>query len=72
MKLHYYSETDSLYIDLADRASTESIEVRPGLVVDLDANGMVVGIDIDRASALVDLPALDEEAVPFHRVAGRP
>jgi len=71
MKLHYYSETDSLYIDLADRPSAESVEVRPGVVIDMDANGHVVGIDIDQASRWVELPETGEQAIPFHRVAER-
>jgi uncharacterized protein YuzE len=50
MKLHYYSETDSLYIDLAARPSAESVEVQPCVVPDMDTNGHIVGIDIDQAS----------------------
>jgi len=72
MKLHYDSDTDSLYIDLADRPSVESLEVRPGLVLDLDADGQVVGIDMDHASDWIDLPPAGELVVPFVRaVAGR-
>jgi len=70
MKLHYDSETDSLYIDLAERPSVESVEVRPGVVIDLDAEGLVVGIDIDHASRWVDLPAPGDQVVPYHRGAG--
>ncbi len=50
MKLHYYRETDSLYIDLADRPSAESRQVALGVVLDFDADGVLVGIDIDHAS----------------------
>lgn len=67
MKLHYDSDTDSLYIDLADRPSAESVEVRPGIVIDMDAQGRVVGIDLDHASRWIDLPTESEQAVPFHR-----
>lgn len=51
MKLHYYLETDSLYIDLSERTSVDSQEVAPGVVLDFDAEGRLVGIDIDWASA---------------------
>ena len=57
MKLHYYPETDSLYIDLADRPGTNSQEIAPGIVFDFDASGQLVGIDIDRASQVVDFKA---------------
>ena len=65
MKLHYYVDTDSLYIDLADRPSTNSREVLPGVVLDLDDRGSLVGIDIDRASQQFDLLQLEAASVPF-------
>ena len=65
MKLHYYVDTDSLYIDLANRPSTNSREVLPGVVLDLDDRGSLVGIDIDRASQQFDLPQLEAASVPF-------
>ena len=55
MKLNYYAETDSLYIDLSSKTSTESIEVSEGIVVDYDGDGNVTGIDIDNASRKIDL-----------------
>ena len=67
MKFHCYAETDSLYIDLADRASAESREVAPGVVLDFDANGQLVGIDIDHASTVVDLSRLEAEGLTLAR-----
>lgn len=64
MKLTYYPETDSLYIDLRDRPSADSREVADGLVGDLDDEGNVVGIDIDRASERLDLTTLETVALP--------
>jgi len=58
MKLNYYSETDSLYIDLTATASTESREVSKGIVLDYDAEGNLVGIDIDNASKKLDFKEL--------------
>ena len=52
MKIAYYAETDSLYIDLAAGPSAESREVSPGVVIDLDRDGNITGIDIDHASRL--------------------
>jgi uncharacterized protein YuzE len=65
MKFHYYPETDSLYIDLADRPGEETREVAPGVVLDFDAQGALVGIDIDRASHVVDLGRLEIEELPL-------
>lgn len=64
MKLHYYPETDSLYIDLADLPATDSEEIRPGVVLDFAANGRLVGIDLDQASQHVALTTLDIEDLP--------
>lgn len=55
MKLHYYPETDSLYIDLNEKPSTDSREVVDGVVVNLDADGNIVGIDIEQASKKLSL-----------------
>ena len=49
MKLSYYADTDSLYIDLSSRSSVESREISEGVVLDYDEAGNLVGIDIDNA-----------------------
>ncbi len=58
MKLNYYPDTDSLYIDLSERPSVESREISEGIVLDYDTEGNLVGIDIDNASRKVDLKQL--------------
>lgn len=64
MKLHYYAETDSLYIELRDGAGVEVREIADGLNADIDADGRVIGFDIDRASKLLDLSTLETFALP--------
>jgi uncharacterized protein YuzE len=64
MKLNYYAETDSLYIDLSEKPSTDSREVSEGIVLDYDAEGNLVGIDIDNASAKVNLDQLVLNKLP--------
>ena len=64
MKLYYFPETDSLYIDLADKANVYSYEATPGVVLDFDADGNLVGINIEHASKIVDLSRLEAEALP--------
>lgn len=64
MKLNYYPETDSLYIDLSERPSTESKEISEGIVLDYDAEGNLVGIDIDNASKKVRLEELTITRIP--------
>jgi uncharacterized protein YuzE len=69
MKFHYYPDTDSLYLDLSNRASSDSREVAPGVVLDFDANGHLVGIDIDHASKIADLSKLEAEELPVNHVS---
>lgn len=64
MKLNYYPDTDSLYIDFAERQSTESKEVSEGIVLDYDADGNLVGIDIDNASKKLELKTLILNKLP--------
>lgn len=64
MKLNYYADTDSLYIDLSERPSVESREITEGVVLDYDAEGNLVGIDIDNASRKVDLKKLTLNRLP--------
>jgi uncharacterized protein YuzE len=64
MKLNYYPETDSLYIDLAEQPSAESREISEGVVLDYDSGGNLVGIDIDNASAKVDIHRLVVSKLP--------
>lgn len=71
MRIAYYPETDSMYIDLSHRESAESEEVSPGVVLDYDADGNLVGIDIDNAGRKLNLKELVLSRIPTerHRIA---
>ena len=71
MKFRYYADTDSLYIDLSNEPSADSREAAPGVVLDFDAAGRIVGIDIDHASKLIDLSRLEAEGLPLAALAIR-
>ncbi len=64
MKLNYYPETDSLYIDLSEKTSVNSLEISEGIVLDYDADENLVGIDIDNASKKVHLKELTLKKLP--------
>jgi uncharacterized protein YuzE len=55
MKIEYFPETDSLYIELADRPGFDTREIEEGIVLDIDEQGHAVGIDIDQASKHISL-----------------
>ena len=65
MKLSYYPDTDSLYIDLSVKPSVESREVSEGVVLDYDDQGNLVGIDIDNASRKLDLTEVVTSHIPL-------
>jgi len=64
VKLNYYPDTDSLYIDLSEKTSIESKEISEGVVLDYDEEGNLVGIDIDNASKKVQLKELTLRRLP--------
>ena len=68
MKLHYYAETDSLYIELADRTAAATREIAEGVNLDLVAEGRPVGLDIDGASRTLNLETLETIDLPLGRL----
>ncbi len=68
MKFHYYRETDSLYIDLSEKTSVDSQEITPGIVLDFDDSGKLVGIDIQNASENVELSSLEADEIPIKKM----
>ena len=69
MKFHYYKETDSLYIDLSEKTNIDSQEVAPGIVLDFDDSGKLVGIDIQNASENVELTSLEADEIPLRKMS---
>ena len=65
MELHYYPDADSLYVEFRAAPGVKTHEVTDGLNVDLDAEGNVVGFDIDHASRRLDLSTLETTSLPL-------
>jgi uncharacterized protein YuzE len=68
MRFSYDPETDSLYIHLSERPGADAEEAAPGVVIDFDAEGRPVGIDIEHARDVVDLSELDLRALPVENL----
>lgn len=64
MKLHYYPETDSLYVEFKPTPGADTREITDGLNIDLDTEGEVVGFDIDHASSRLDLSSIETYSLP--------
>ena len=68
MRVRYYKDTDSLYIDLSEKSGVESLEVAPGIVLDFDENHNIAGIDIDGASRVLNLSEFEVSDFPLKRL----
>lgn len=64
MKIKYYRDADSLYIELSSNPSATSEEVSQGIVLDYDVAGNITGIDTDNASMKIDLGEVVLSHVP--------
>ena len=66
MKLKIDHEADALYLSLADSLAASSEEVAPGLIVDYDADGRAVGIEMLHLSKRA--PSADVQRLLFEQV----
>jgi len=64
MRLKYYRDTDSLYIELSSKPSAQSQEIAEGIVLDYADDGSLVGIDIDNAKRKIDLEEITLSKLP--------
>ena len=64
MVFQYYPDDDMLYIEFTDGTSIESEEVAPGIVLDFDERGRIVGMEIEDAGRQVDLSKLELNSMP--------
>jgi uncharacterized protein YuzE len=63
MKLHFDKDADALYLKLDASAIVDSEEVRPGVVLDFNADEQVVGIEIRGLGKRLPAEALKEVAI---------
>lgn len=64
MKLYYYPDTDSLYVEFQGRPSVDTREISTDVRLDLDDQGRPVGLDIDHASSVLELDTLETHGLP--------
>ena len=50
MKIKYNKEVDVIYLQFSDKEVVESDEDKPGIILDYDIEGNIVGIEILEAS----------------------
>ena len=63
MKVKYYKDTDTLYIEFSDRDVTETRDLDEDTVLDLDAKGRICAITLEHASRRTDVKHLVLEGI---------
>jgi uncharacterized protein YuzE len=64
MRLEYYPDTDTLYIQLREVPGADAQQVAADIVLDFNDAGEVIGIEIEHASQRMDLGAFHLSSVP--------
>ena len=56
MKLEFDAQADAVYLELTNTEVEESKEIQPGIIMDYDAEGQIVGIEVLYVSKRAELP----------------
>ena len=65
MKLSYFADTDTLYVELATGAARDGQEISEGVVADYDEAGRLLGLEIEQASTRLDVTRLETVGLPI-------
>jgi len=63
MKVSYFEDTDTLYIEFRDSGITESKDLDENTILDVDAKGNVCAITFEHASQRTDVSHLIVEGI---------
>jgi uncharacterized protein YuzE len=64
MKIKYFAETDTLYIEFRDQPVAETRDLDENTVLDLDSAGNICAITIEHASSRTGIPDFSYEQIP--------
>lgn len=65
MKLSYFADTDTLYVELASGTASDGAEITEGVVADYDGQGRLLGLEIEQASKRIDVTRLETVGLPI-------
>ena len=63
MKIQYFDDTDTLYIELRPGTVAETRDLDENTLIDVDAQGQMLAITIEHAQARADLPRFSYELI---------
>jgi uncharacterized protein YuzE len=64
MKIKYFQDTDTLYIEFRREEVSESKELDENTILDLDRNGNICALTIEHARERTEIPSFSYEHVP--------
>ena len=64
MKVKYFSDTDTLYIELYQAEVDETHDLDEDTLLELDAAGHLCALTIEHASDRMDIPPFSYEQIP--------
>lgn len=67
MKIRYFADTDTMYIEFNQRPVMETQEINENTLIDLDAEGVLVAITVEHARGATDL-----SEVSLQQIVGQP
>jgi uncharacterized protein YuzE len=69
MKITYFQDTDTLYLEFNNNPIVETQEINENTLVDLDKNGNICAITLEQARILTDLNAFSLESIVAPQLA---
>ena len=69
MKIEFDPEVDALYIQLAEAEIEKTEEIKPGMILDYDANGNILGLEVLYVSKRASLPHKEIETLSVKKAA---
>ena len=64
MKVKYFGDTDTLYIEFREADATETRDLDENTLIDLDREGQICAITVEHASVRADIPNFSFEQIP--------
>ncbi len=63
MKIRYFQDTDTLYIEFKENQVAETRDLDENTLLDVDRDGNICGITVEHASQRTDIPRFSYEQV---------
>jgi len=64
MKVQYFQDTDTLYIEFKAAGIAQAKDLDENIILDLDRDGNIFGITLEHASQRADIPRFSYEQIP--------